>query len=104
MWTDSRLDDGYLTVKLPKKQSEVQLFFDCEGKESVKTESQIQLEKNEDDDFSKIYLPFIKLHLGKLDFKDRVLRYLGVLDNTLYVSRTGILEGSTTSSLSEVEV
>jgi hypothetical protein len=52
----------------------------------------------------KIYLPFVKLHLDRLDWINRLLLRIGTLDNILYVSKTGILGGSECSSLYDAEL
>lgn len=84
----------YLQVQLPERQSQVLLLFDCQGRSDIKTESEFAktCEKGKDNGDLKVYLPFVKLHLDRLDWFDRMLRFTGQLDNTLYVHKTGILE------------
>jgi hypothetical protein len=90
-------------VRLPRKKSQVLLLFDCEGKMDIKTESDIMGETNKEDGDLKVYLPFIKLHLNRLDWVTWLLLRTGKLDNTLYVSKTGILGDSDCSSLCDEE-
>jgi len=92
---DANLLKGcYLQVQLPERQSQVLLLFDCQGRSDIKTESEFAktCEKGKDNGDLKVYLPFVKLHLDRLDWFDRMLRFTGQLDNTLYVHKTGILE------------
>lgn len=98
-WTKCEAEGEYLSVKLPKKRSEVLLFFDYEEKSHIRTESEILSKINEEDDYSKDYIPFVKLHLDRIGWVNRTMLRIGKLDNTLYVSRTGVLGGSSNDSL-----
>jgi hypothetical protein len=101
---DSLSDRNYLQVRLPKGRSEVLLLFDCEGKADIKTEGEAVAKPDNVDGDLKIYLPLVKLHLDRLDWSNRFWLFVGKLDNTLYVSKTGILGDSSNSSLYEANI
>lgn len=56
----------------------------------MKTESQVESEVNKERDDLKDYQPFVKLHLDRLGWYKRTMLRYGRLDNTLYVSKTGV--------------
>ena len=101
---DSLSDTNYLQVQLPKGRSEVLLLFDCEGKADIKAEGEIIAKSDELDSGLKIYLPLVKLHLDRLDWSNRFWLFVGKLDHTLYVAKTGILGDSSSSSLYEANI
>jgi hypothetical protein len=76
-------------VDLPRGQKEILLFYDWQTRSDVKAES--QLETHDADGKLKLYLPFVKLYLDRLDLVNRGLLHFGKL-NTLYVERTGVLD------------
>ena len=69
------------------------LFYDWQTRSDVKAESQLETLSNMHDAAGKLklYLPFVKLCLDRLDLVNRGLLHFGKL-NTLYVERTGVLD------------